>query len=751
MSSNETKYTGGGRRMTQSPSEKHLVSPFRLAMKPAYQEEPLTMEMKNRLAELEASHVELKRRMQKMAELEASHSALKKQLEDMLKVKERLDMHERHSAPVTIPGRDPLLLTEESSSFPDRGFHSSTLVPRQNSSVRGAVPGDDDNANYVNILQEMGQAVYIFRPTGELTYWNSAAEELYGYTPSEALGRNCVELLCSESTFPVASRIVSRLCLGESWTGQFPLRKKSGEIFNAMVTNTPLFDENGKLVGIIGVTSDARPSKEKSIYADQITTSTSYGGFSTESEASFRRSRRKSSKDEWQPPWQIPFASSISNLAAKVFSKLKVSENYDKMEAARSNKLLYGGSNESQQQDERKGVPAITSLPQSSPVSPRKSESDVSVGFGQYGGAGAKAEAWMAKTGLTWPWSGGDREARDEKYENIVENVSLSTTLGKFQQPGVAPDGPGSWTGQNVSSGSSSGSNTPSSSRLEYENLENLDCEILWEDLTLGEQIGQGSSGTVYHGLWLGSDVAVKVITGQELSAEALEDFRKEVAIMRRVRHPNVLLFMGAVIHPEHLSIVTEFLPRGSLFRLLHRNTQGLDWKRRLKMALDVARGLNYLHHLTPPIIHRDLKSSNLLVDKNWTVKVGDFGLSRFKNSTYLTAKSGRGTPQWMAPEVLRDEPSNESSDVYSFGVILWELATEEIPWSNLNPMQVVGAVGFMNRRLHIPEDMDKECASVIQSCWSSDPSLRPTFQNLVDVFKDMNKNAASKETEKSS
>lgn len=128
-------------------------------------------------------------------------------------------------------------------------------------------------------------------------------------------------------------------------------------------------------------------------------------------------------------------------------------------------------------------------------------------GFGESGGVGSMAEAWMAKTGLTWPWAAGNnsnRGARDDQFHHEAENVALSTTLGVwadkrfpasgFANPGLAPDGPGSWTGQNVNSGSSSGSNTPSTSRMEYEQLENLDCEVLWEDLTLGEAIGQGKS-----------------------------------------------------------------------------------------------------------------------------------------------------------------------------------------------------------------------------------------------------------------
>lgn len=94
--------------------------------------------------------------------------------------------------------------------------------------------------------------------------------------------------------------------------------------------------------------------------------------------------------------------------------------------------------------------------------------------------------------------------------------------------------------------------------------------------------------------------------------------------------------------------------------------------------------------------------------------------------------------PEWMAPEVLRNEPSNEKCDVYSFGVILWELATMRVPWSGLNPMQVVGAVGFQNRRLEIPKDVDPQVASIISSCWDSDPSKRPSFSQLLSPLKQL-------------
>uniref|UniRef100_A0A804R0I5 non-specific serine/threonine protein kinase n=1 Tax=Zea mays TaxID=4577 RepID=A0A804R0I5_MAIZE len=265
--------------------------------------------------------------------------------------------------------------------------------------------------------------------------------------------------------------------------------------------------------------------------------------------------------------------------------------------------------------------------------------------------------------------------------------------------------------------------------------------EIQWEELTLGERVGLGSFGEVYRGEWHETEVAVKKFLQQDISSDALEEFRTEVGIMRRLRHPNVVLFMGAVTRVPHLSIVTEFLPRGSLFRLIHRPNNQLDQKRRLRMALDVARGMNYLHNCTPVIVHRDLKSPNLLVDKNWVVKVCDFGLSRLKHSTFLSSRSAAGTAEWMAPEILRNEPSDEKCDVFSYGVILWELCTLLQPWEGMNPMQVVGAVGFQQRRLDIPGGVDPAVAEIIRRCWQTDPRMRPSFSEIMATLRPLLKN----------
>ena len=152
-------------------------------------------------------------------------------------------------------------------------------------------------------------------------------------------------------------------------------------------------------------------------------------------------------------------------------------------------------------------------------------------------------------------------------------------------------------------------------------------------------------------------------------------------------------------------------------------------------MALDVCRGMNYLHTCRPPVIHRDLKSPNLLVDKDLTIKVCDFGLSRVRHTTVLSTKSQAGTPEWTAPEVLQGMPCNEASDVYSFGVILWELLSGEEPWSDKSAMQVVGAVGFAGQRLSVPEGTSPALANLMERCFG-EPLDRPSFSEIISLLK---------------
>ncbi|KAH7666002.1 Non-specific serine/threonine protein kinase protein [Dioscorea alata] len=246
--------------------------------------------------------------------------------------------------------------------------------------------------------------------------------------------------------------------------------------------------------------------------------------------------------------------------------------------------------------------------------------------------------------------------------------------------------------------------------------------EIPWEHLVIGERIGLGSYGEVYRADWNGMGVAVKKFLDQDFDGDALDEFRREVKIMRRLRHPNCS-FYGR-----------------SLYRILHPPNSQIEEKRESKWPLMwYDKGMNYLHTSIPTIVRCDMKSPNLwLTRTGLVILVCDFGLSRLKRSTFLSSKSTAGTPEWMTPEVFHNELSNEKCDVHSFGVILWELATLRMPWSGMNPMQVVGAVGFQDRRLEIPKEVDPLVAKIIWQCWQKDPNLRPSFVDLTTALKSL-------------
>lgn len=262
------------------------------------------------------------------------------------------------------------------------------------------------------------------------------------------------------------------------------------------------------------------------------------------------------------------------------------------------------------------------------------------------------------------------------------------------------------------------------------------------EELTLGARIGSGSFGEVFTADWLGTEVALKQMHDKNASGESIEEFAGEVRMMQSMRHPNVVLFLGAVVRGPTLNIVCELMPYGSLHSLLHgtsRNGVELSTNGRLReqMARDCARGMSYLHSRSPPVVHYDLKPANLLVDANWTVKVCDFGMSRLKHSAKLGSKSPGGTPEWMAPEALRNDPTDESADVYSFAVILWELMTLKYPWEELSsPVQIVVQVAFLHRRPKLPTWLPSHAVQLLQRCWHKDPGERPAFPEILEQLK---------------
>ncbi|XP_021665858.2 serine/threonine-protein kinase EDR1 isoform X2 [Hevea brasiliensis] len=259
---------------------------------------------------------------------------------------------------------------------------------------------------------------------------------------------------------------------------------------------------------------------------------------------------------------------------------------------------------------------------------------------------------------------------------------------------------------------------------------------IDFSELIVGTRVGIGFFGEVFRGVWNGTDVAIKVFLEQDLTAENMEDFCNEISILSRLRHPNVLaviLFLGACVKPPHLSMVTEYMEMGSLYYMIHLSSQKkrLSWRRRLKMLHDICRGLMCIHRMK--IVHRDLKSANCLVNKHSTVKICDFGLSRIMTETPMRDSSSAGTPEWMAPELIRNEPFTEKCDIFSLGVIMWELCTLNRPWKGVPPERVVYAVANEGSRLEIPEG---PLGKLISDCWA-EPNERPSCEEILSRLLD--------------
>lgn len=306
-------------------------------------------------------------------------------------------------------------------------------------------------------------------------------------------------------------------------------------------------------------------------------------------------------------------------------------------------------------------------------------------------------------------------------------------------------------TSSSISSAAPSASTSHSQSQLDD------DVEIDFSELSFGERIGIGAYAEVFAGSWHGCDVAIKCLSSSaHQSEEVLEEFRKEITILRQLRHPHLLLFMAACTSkPDQLCVVTELMST-SLFDLLHNSPDTeLSWRARLQIACDAAKAMSYLHlHKGGAILHRDLKSPNLLLDSSYRVKIADFGLARTKSkmssssssSSALTAASTTenangstivgqaGTLQWMAPEVIKGGEYQEASDVYSFAIIMWELASRSIPWAGLSSSEVSSAV-LSGQRPAIPNDCPSAYAQLMQACWDPDPAKRPSFSHIVDLL----------------
>ena len=259
------------------------------------------------------------------------------------------------------------------------------------------------------------------------------------------------------------------------------------------------------------------------------------------------------------------------------------------------------------------------------------------------------------------------------------------------------------------------------------------------DDLSFGELVGSGGCGEVYLGKCRGINepVAIKKLFVVEMDETNLNLFAREVKIHAIIQHNFLVPLVGFTLSFP-FTIVTKYVPNGSLYDALHslQSEKALTPTNKTCIAYAVASGMDYLHRRG--VIHRDLKSPNVLLDENMLPKICDFGLSRtHKLATSMT--KAVGTPQWMAPELVNGKEYDDSIDVYSYGVVLWEMLTNQIPYSGMDTYQIVYALSVNSSEneelLSIPEDAPELLAKLIRACLSFKPGKRPKFSEIMEFI----------------
>ncbi|XP_010781428.1 mitogen-activated protein kinase kinase kinase 7-like [Notothenia coriiceps] len=254
--------------------------------------------------------------------------------------------------------------------------------------------------------------------------------------------------------------------------------------------------------------------------------------------------------------------------------------------------------------------------------------------------------------------------------------------------------------------------------------------QIKHEDLLFYENCGGGSFGSVYRALWISQD--------KEVAVKKLLKIDKEAEILSVLSHKNIIQFYGAVLESPNYGIITEFASGGSLYEYLSsEQSEEMDMEQIMTWAIQIAKGIHYLHAEAPvKVIHRDLKSRNVVMTADRTLKICDFGASKFlSHTTHMTVV---GTFPWMAPEVIQSLPVSETCDTYSYGVVLWEMLTREVPFKGFEGLQVAWLVVEKQERLTIPTSCPASFAELMRKCWQADPKERPQFKQVMVTLETM-------------
>ena len=254
-------------------------------------------------------------------------------------------------------------------------------------------------------------------------------------------------------------------------------------------------------------------------------------------------------------------------------------------------------------------------------------------------------------------------------------------------------------------------------------------------ELTYYELIGRGGFGDVYRVTWNSKDLGIVEAAAKKIhiprnQEDISKELENEIRILQTLKHPNIIKFYGLAITPDHVVLVTEYAAKGSLFDYLQDKTE-LPHDLKTKWAIQAAKGLKYLRDKN--VLHRDIKSPNLLIAADDDLKICDFGISKDLTSTKTTAHPDKGSIKWQAPEIFKDQNLSPKADIFAFGIVLWELETCEEPYKGQSTNQVMWKVGSEDARPEIPEICPPAMKSLIQQCWGKERNHRPDIEEVIE------------------
>ncbi|GIY42647.1 integrin-linked protein kinase homolog pat-4 [Caerostris extrusa] len=257
------------------------------------------------------------------------------------------------------------------------------------------------------------------------------------------------------------------------------------------------------------------------------------------------------------------------------------------------------------------------------------------------------------------------------------------------------------------------------------------------KELSFNYKIAVKPSGETWHGLWQQNHIVAKILNVREVIPRVVRDFNDEYPRLRIFSHPNVLPVIGCCCQPPTLIVINQYMHFGSLYTVLHEGTGiVVDTAQAIKFAIDICKGMAYLHTLDPYVQRLYLSSKHVMIDDDLTARI-NMADAKFS----FQEKGKMYSPAWMSPEALQkkqDETNVKASDMWSYAILLWELATREVPFADLSAMQIGMKIALEGLRIAIPPGISQHMSRLIRICMNEDPGKRPSFEMVLPILDKM-------------